>query len=203
VAGKTGTAQKAVRGGYSKTDFIASFVGFAPAARPELTALVILDSPEGDHSGSRAASVFARIMERSLAHLGVPRDLDDVVRFAKVWPQTQPILPVDAGGGEEARKASWSGDSGAGAPDVLGLSARDAVGRFVSAGFVPAIEGTGFVIEQSPEAGYGLELGEARLVLGPRLPVAPAAPERPGPAGLEAGVRVAGVSVPESSRPSP
>jgi cell division protein FtsI (penicillin-binding protein 3) len=203
VAGKTGTAQKAVRGGYSKTDFIASFVGFAPADRPELTALVILDSPEGDHSGSRAASVFAEIMERSLTHLGVPRDLDEVVRFAKVWPQTEPILPVDAALGEEARKASWSGESGAQAPSVLGLSARDAVVRFVSAGFVPAIEGTGFVIEQRPEAGYGLELGEARLVLGPRLPGMPSAPERPAPGALEAGVRVAGVSAPESGRPSP
>jgi cell division protein FtsI (penicillin-binding protein 3) len=203
VAGKTGTAQKAVRGGYSKTDFIASFVGFAPADRPELTALVILDSPEGDHSGSRAAAVFARIMERSLTQLGVPRDLDEVVRFAKVWPQTEPILPVEAAFGEEARKASWSLEPGAQAPSVLGLSARDAVARFVSAGFVPAIEGTGFVIEQTPEAGYGLELGAARLVLGPRLPGAPAAPERPVPAGIEAGVRVAGVSLPESGRPSP
>jgi cell division protein FtsI (penicillin-binding protein 3) len=67
VAGKTGTAQKAVRtGGYSKTDFVASFVGFVPSRHPRLTALVILDSPEGDHTGARAAYVFARIAE--LAH---------------------------------------------------------------------------------------------------------------------------------------
>ncbi|MFQ5791520.1 MAG: peptidoglycan D,D-transpeptidase FtsI family protein, partial [Acidobacteriota bacterium] len=48
LAGKTGTAQKASRhGGYSTTDFVASFVGFAPADRPQLTGLVLLDSPAG------------------------------------------------------------------------------------------------------------------------------------------------------------
>ena len=36
LAGKTGTAEKAVDGGYSETDFVASFVGFAPADDPEL-----------------------------------------------------------------------------------------------------------------------------------------------------------------------
>src|SRR4029079_11467484 len=35
VAGKTGTAQKAENGGYSKTDYVASFVGFFPAADPQ------------------------------------------------------------------------------------------------------------------------------------------------------------------------
>jgi cell division protein FtsI (penicillin-binding protein 3) len=168
VAGKTGTAQKAVPGGYSKTDFIASFVGFAPAKGPELTALVILDSPEGDHSGSRAAAVFARIVERSLVHLGVPRDEEEVVRFAKVWPQTEPILPT---GAAEIRDAAWSPPAVPFAPNVLGLSARDALSRFVAAGLVPEVEGTGFVVEQSPEPGSWLEPGiEARLMLGERAP---------------------------------
>ena len=36
LAGKTGTAEKAVDGGYSETDYVASFVGFAPAEDPEL-----------------------------------------------------------------------------------------------------------------------------------------------------------------------
>ena len=202
VAGKTGTAQKAVPGGYSKTDFIASFVGFAPAYRPEVTALVILDSPEGDHSGSRAAAVFARIVERSLGHLGVPRDEEEVVRFAKVWPQTEPILPMRAvevtAGAAALRDASWSRLSGAGAPEVLGLSARDALARFVASGLVPNVEGTGFVVEQSPAAGLWLEPGtEARLVLSP-IPretpgrSAPSAPPREAPGAI----RVAGVTRP-------
>ena len=199
VAGKTGTAQKAVPGGYSKTDFIASFVGFAPADRPEVTALVILDSPVGDHSGSRAAAVFARIVERSLVHLGVPRDEEEVVRFAKVWPQIGPILPSRAIGASEAaaavRDVLWSKTSGASAPEVIGLSARDALARFVSSGLVPELSGTGFVIEQSPAAGAWLEPGiEAHLVLGPKPPGL--GPSTPSPPESEAPqeVRVAGVS---------
>jgi cell division protein FtsI (penicillin-binding protein 3) len=171
VAGKTGTAQKAVLGGYSKTDFIASFVGFAPASRPELTAIVILDSPEGDHSGSRAAAVFSTVVGRSLHYLRIPRDADPMVRVAKVWPQTPPILgaealeplmrPASFGlAAPEAREVSM-------APDVLGLPARDALARFVASGLVPEIEGTGSVVGQSPSPGEPLEPGErARLVLG-------------------------------------
>ncbi len=190
VAGKTGTAQKAVPGGYSKTDFIASFVGFAPAYRPQLTALIILDSPEGDHSGSRAAAVFARIVERSLLHLGVPRDKEEVVRFAKVWPQTGPILSSETAA--SVREAAWSAPGGAFAPEVLGLSARDALARFIASGLVPEIEGTGFVVEQSPSPGSGLAPGiEAFLILGPR----PSAPPAPPPEARKA-IRVAGVSSP-------
>ncbi|MFO1490610.1 MAG: penicillin-binding transpeptidase domain-containing protein [Kiritimatiellia bacterium] len=37
AGGKTGTAQKPVRGGYSSTDYIASFAGFVPADDPEFT----------------------------------------------------------------------------------------------------------------------------------------------------------------------
>ena len=192
VAGKTGTAQKAVPGGYSKTDFIASFVGFAPALRPELTALVILDSPEGDHSGSRAAAVFARIVERSLVHLGVPRDEEDVVRVAKVWPQTAPILSIDASASSAVRPAAFATPEGPGAPDVVGLSARDALARFVASGLMPDLAGTGFVVEQSPAAGEWLGEGiEARLVLGPKpLDRPPAPPPRAAPREI----RVAGAS---------
>jgi cell division protein FtsI (penicillin-binding protein 3) len=195
VAGKTGTAQKAVPGGYSRTDFIASFVGFAPALRPELTALVILDSPEGDHSGSRAAGVFARIVERSLVHLRVPRDEEEVVRFAKVWPQTGPILAGESFRSAEVRAAAFSTSEAPKAPDVIGLPARDALSRFVSSGLVPEIEGTGFVVEQSPAAGEWLSYGiEPRLVLGTRPKEL--APAPPPPREERGAVRVARVSGP-------
>ena len=44
IAGKTGTARKAVDGGYS-TGTMASFIGYAPAAHPKLAAIVVLDEP--------------------------------------------------------------------------------------------------------------------------------------------------------------
>jgi len=45
VAGKTGTAAKAIPGGYSSTDYNVSFVGFVPSRRPALAILVLIDSP--------------------------------------------------------------------------------------------------------------------------------------------------------------
>jgi len=76
-AGKTGTAQKAdpATGTYSKTQYIASFAGFAPVNNPEVTIAVILDSPQGSHEGGIvAAPVFARVGQEVLAYMNVPRD---------------------------------------------------------------------------------------------------------------------------------
>ena len=49
LAGKTGTAQKVDRDGdYSETEFVASFVGFAPAEDPQLLVTVVVDNPKGE-----------------------------------------------------------------------------------------------------------------------------------------------------------
>ncbi|MGH9788560.1 MAG: penicillin-binding protein [Candidatus Acidiferrales bacterium] len=78
AAGKTGTAQKIdASGTYSRTDFIASFIGFAPQDDPAVTVVVVLDSPRGAlyHGGEVAAPVFRAVVERTLAYLNQPRDL--------------------------------------------------------------------------------------------------------------------------------
>ena len=73
LAGKTGTAEKAIEGGYSKTDFIASFIGFAPARNPRLLVAVMVDTPRGDiYGGTVAAPAFERIMEFALPYLKIP-----------------------------------------------------------------------------------------------------------------------------------
>ena len=47
-AGKTGTAQKiAPTGGYLANEYVASFVGFAPAHKPRLVCMVVVDAPQG------------------------------------------------------------------------------------------------------------------------------------------------------------
>jgi cell division protein FtsI (penicillin-binding protein 3) len=79
VAGKTGTAQKLdpKTGTYSKTKYIASFVGFAPVNEPALTVAVILDSAEGLHQGGQVcAPVFRRIAQQVLEYMHVPHDLE-------------------------------------------------------------------------------------------------------------------------------
>jgi len=73
LAGKTGTAEKAVDGVYSETEFVASFVGFAPAEAPEFLMAVIVDNPKGGdyYGGSLAAPAFGEIASFALPHLGV------------------------------------------------------------------------------------------------------------------------------------
>jgi cell division protein FtsI (penicillin-binding protein 3) len=79
AAGKTGTAQKVDPKThlYSKTDYVGSFVGFAPVNNPALTIAVILDSAKGLHQGGQvSAPVFNRIMQQALEYLNVPHDAE-------------------------------------------------------------------------------------------------------------------------------
>ncbi len=73
VGGKTGTAEKARKGGsgYSGT-YMATFAGFAPAERPRLVCMVVFDEPSPIWGGETAAPVFKEIMAYSLQHLKVP-----------------------------------------------------------------------------------------------------------------------------------
>ncbi len=72
LAGKTGTAQKAENGTYSETDYVASFVGFAPAEDPQLLVCVVVDEPQYVHTGGEvAAPVFGKIASFALPYLGI------------------------------------------------------------------------------------------------------------------------------------
>jgi cell division protein FtsI (penicillin-binding protein 3) len=72
VAGKTGTADRiGAYGGYSgKT---ASFIGFAPADKPEFVVAVILQNPiRGYAGGATAGPVFKDVMTYALQKYGIP-----------------------------------------------------------------------------------------------------------------------------------
>jgi cell division protein FtsI/penicillin-binding protein 2 len=73
VAGKTGTAQiPNDRGGYTPGAWMATFVGFAPARDPALTAIVVINHPDDYYGGSASAPVFSTIMRYALRHFDVP-----------------------------------------------------------------------------------------------------------------------------------
>jgi cell division protein FtsI (penicillin-binding protein 3) len=73
LGGKTGTAEKPdENGGYSKTKFVASFVGFAPAKRPQLLVAVMVDEPKGDiYGGTVAGPAFKDITNYALTNLRI------------------------------------------------------------------------------------------------------------------------------------
>lgn len=65
IAGKTGTAQIAARGGYGKGQYVSSFVGFWPVETPQYVLLVALGEPSSAryYGGEIAAPVFKAIVE--------------------------------------------------------------------------------------------------------------------------------------------
>ena len=74
LAGKTGTANKIdpATGEYSKFRYVASFVGFAPARRPQLLISVMVDEPNGAiYGGEVAAPAFGKIASFALPYLKI------------------------------------------------------------------------------------------------------------------------------------
>lgn len=164
VAGKTGTAQKAARGGYSPDRFVASFVGYVPADRPRLAILVAIDEPKGNHYGGVvAAPAFREIAEGALRYLGVEPSLP--LRELQL-PQT-----LLAGFSQPAERQSGGGSRGQQTPDLRGLDARSALAEATAAGLTVRTSGSGFVREQFPLPGTTFRKGdEITLTLSTRRP---------------------------------
>ena len=144
VAGKTGTAQKAIRGGYAIDKFIASFGGYVPADRPRLVILVVVDEPRGEqYGGVIAAPAFRDIAEATLHYL----------RVAPSVPQRSvgigaPLLAAFSQQQNPVTRAA--------VPDLTGLDARAAVARATEAGLLVEAFGSGVVTTQKPAAGEAL-----------------------------------------------
>ncbi len=75
VAGKTGTTRMVGTAGY-ESRYVASFAGFAPASRPRLAAVVVINDPAGDryYGGQVAAPIFGQVMAAALRLFSVPPD---------------------------------------------------------------------------------------------------------------------------------
>jgi cell division protein FtsI/penicillin-binding protein 2 len=76
VWGKTGTANIAINGHYDWKNYVSSFVGGAPAEKPEVVVLVSIRKPnrslgKGYSGGRVAAPVVHDILENTLRYLGV------------------------------------------------------------------------------------------------------------------------------------
>ena len=159
VAGKTGTAAKILPGGgYSKSDYNGSFVGFVPSRKPALTILVVIDSARTGqgYGGAVAAPVFQRIADATLRHLGVPRTVDPIPPVFASMPASD-ITPTAT---RTSVLASLTPAANLGLmPDLRGLGAREALRVLGRLGLTARVEGSGIVVAQMPEAGAPLERG--------------------------------------------
>ncbi len=187
AAGKTGTAQKIdpATGRYSATQYVASFVGFAPVNTPVVTILVAVDSPVGPHHGGDVAGpVFRRVAEQVLAYLDVPHDL--TVTPEAQWAarhrndsqmsegesdflpvQMKPASTRDAAPSappETAPTAAFAEGEGIVVPQLNGQTVRSVTEACSKLGLTPVLVGNGIAVDQSPAAG-------SRVVRGSRVTV--------------------------------
>ncbi len=147
VAGKTGTAQKfsLEDNMYSKEAFVASFVGFAPAELPAVTAIVMVDEPEDKtYGGVVAAPIWREIVEKTLKYLEVEPSLRD---------DSFPEEPLP-GGLKIARSRPDSDPASEFVmPDLMGLTLREALKSLSDLDCDVDVSGTGIVFSQSPAPG--------------------------------------------------
>lgn len=181
AAGKTGTAQKIdpATGRYSKKNYNASFIGYAPVNNPVVTILVNLDSPKGGHEGGPTAGpVFKEVAEQVLAYMNVPHDMPELptlekaslrrsrqrpsfgtqfeANFAKKSKRVAQIVPLPNPGTasvpESSTVAIAEGQTVT-VPNLIGQSVRGVTEACSRLGLMPILVGDGIALDQSPDAG--------------------------------------------------
>lgn len=181
AGGKTGTAQKIdpATGRYSKTDYNASFIGYAPINNPAITVLVNLDSPHGgSHEGNATAGpVFKDVIEQTLAYLNVPHDTPELPTLQKASLQKKSRVPATLDFTPRTKRTARAdapveaptADIGATVPvsstvaiaegqavtvpRLTGQGVRGVIEICSRLGLMPVLVGDGVALDQSPDAG--------------------------------------------------
>ncbi|MEJ7597006.1 MAG: penicillin-binding protein [Kofleriaceae bacterium] len=122
-AGKTGTARKwdSAAHQYSTDRYLSSFAGLAPADKPRLAIVVLIDEPTGgDYYGGRVAGpVFATVASESLRYLGVTGEtLICPPPVPGENPALQPNLPPKVCTSPAPKPETVGGTPLAGAPGI-------------------------------------------------------------------------------------
>ena len=143
-AGKTGTAQKiAPTGGYMANEYVASFVGFAPAHDPRLVCLVVVAAPKGYpyYGGWVAAPAFREIIKDSLRYL------------------EEPIYENGDGEGHSEKQEQVV------TPDVVNLPLSEAISAIGQRMLQVKVEGDGEIVwQQTPVAGSKINKGSQVII---------------------------------------
>lgn len=76
VAAKSGTAKKAISGGYADKRYQSVFAGIIPASAPRLAMVVMVDEPRGEeyYGGAVAGPAFAEVMTGAMRLLNIAPD---------------------------------------------------------------------------------------------------------------------------------
>jgi cell division protein FtsI/penicillin-binding protein 2 len=142
IAGKTGTAEKVKSGGgYAKNEYIASFVGIAPAEDPRFIVLVLIDTPHSNYYGSQiAAPVFKEIMQQTLTINGIEPN------------PPGGLLPPAAPREQKNQERSALKTQISSVPDLTGLTMRECAKILQQNGLSLIPRGSGLARRQDPPA---------------------------------------------------
>jgi len=140
LAGKTGTSQMSNKQGYMKGKYQASFLGFFPGDKPEISVLIIFSEPQGriHHGGNVAAPVFKKII-KEIAHIIHKGETITVNRFKKLKYNTNNYSKYKM-------------------PNFIGKSKKEVM-RIIWKNFSGehSIKGSGYVTEQLPLANTSIK----------------------------------------------
>lgn len=136
IGGKTATSEKLPR---KSGKYIASFLAFAPAEKPTVMALMLIDEPQGVYYGGTVVGPYMKeLMNNILPYLGVERILNE----------------------EEKAKEEYTT-----VPDVTGLTLEEANKKLKEASLQGFVQAEGEVVSsQLPKAGEEVPSGQTVLL---------------------------------------
>lgn len=153
IAGKTGTAEKlAEHGGYAAGKYIASFVGFVPADKPQYAMLIMLDTPQGAFYGSQvSAPVFRDTLQQILVAKGIqPSNSEGLPSFEQHAPSAiQSSVPAAA----QMPQMEILPDGNVRLPDFTGLDMRQTAELFQQGRLILVPYGSGRASKQAQPPG--------------------------------------------------
>ena len=152
VAGKTGTSQKVDEKTkrYSKTKYVASFVGFAPVEKPRVVLMIAIDEPRGLYYGGIVAGpVFKEVGLWTLNHLGVSPEAE-LAMVADVKPVTPRRISAKDTKETDSPPPPLANNL---MPDFKGMGMREVLNQSRELGLKVSLKGSGLAAEQEPLAG--------------------------------------------------
>jgi cell division protein FtsI (penicillin-binding protein 3) len=183
LAGKTGTARRAVGGGYAPTQYFATFAGLFPADRPQLVIVVKLDSPKETYFGGRTAAPVSRaVLEAALAARNAALDrraLADAAARRQTGaagsPEHVPTGGTAQGANGSVRLAGAPAERQPSRPVVVRLPYRAPRPAQRSASVIPDVRGLEMrdAVRALHEAGFRVQIG--RGLPGPAAMTSPPA----------------------------
>lgn len=183
IAGKTGTAQKVdpVTHGYSRSKYVASFIGMPLDVEPKVVIFAAVDEPRGVYySSETAAPLFREVLNAVANRFSLPVRPDtpnrvladasgngkgpgkagDSIKLTHAHPAPAPSIAPEPEIALHSRGMTGSGHPIWTMPALKGLTPREALRAFQGHRFHMEVRGVGIIRSQVPPEGAPLVEGD-------------------------------------------